>query len=266
MKMVVTMEMGWKVLVNKRVKTIISVLVIVVIWGIVSNLNIYSEYLLPSPYIVLVRFFNLLSNKVLITNVIISLQRVFTGYFIALVLAIIFAIISLLYPGLMEYFDGIIQFFRNVPPLGLIPLLILWFGIGEKSKLIVIILASFFSMYLSIEKGFKSTDIKLIEVGKSFGFNKWKIFRKVIIPSSIPDVLVGMRVGMGYSYRAIIGAEMIASSSGLGYMINFARSMSQTDIVIVGIIVIGLLGYLCDLVFKKLIDILLKDTKGYGWN
>ncbi len=251
---------------NKKLKTFISVSLIVLIWFIVSSLNIYSEYLLPSPLKVLTRFFSLLSNQTLIEHVIISLQRVFSGYFIALVFAIIFAIVSLFYPKVMEFFDGIIQFFRNVPPLGLIPLLILWFGIGEKSKLIVIILASFFSMFLSIEKGFKSTDVKLLEVGKSFGFNRWKMFKKIIVPYAIPDVLVGMRVGMGYSYRAIIGAEMIAASSGLGYMINFARSMSQTDIVIVGIIVIGLLGYLCDLIFKKLIDILLKDTKGHGWN
>lgn len=130
----------------------------------------------------------------------------------------------------MEFLDWTIQFFRNVPPLGMIPLLILWFGIGETSKIIVIILASFFPMLLNIDKGFKSTDIQLIEVGKAFGFNKMKIFKKIILPYAIPDILVGARIGMGYSYRAIIGAEMIASASGLGYMINFARSMSTPQL------------------------------------
>ncbi|MBQ3437520.1 MAG: ABC transporter permease [Fusobacterium sp.] len=188
------------------------------------------------------------------------------GYFIALTFALLLSVCSLYSKSIMEYLDWSIQFFRNVPPLGMIPLLILWFGIGKTSKIIIIFLASFFPMLLNIEKGFKSTDIKLIEVGKSFGFTKFQILEKIIFPYAIPDILVGARIGLGYSYRAIIGAEMIASSSGLGYMIIFAKSMSNTSTVIVGIIVIGLLGLACDFLFKFFIELFLKDKKGYGWD
>ena len=85
-----------------------------------------------------------------------------------------------------------------------------------------------------------------------FKFSKKKIFFKIILPNAIPDILVGLRLGLGYSYRAIIGAELIAASQGLGYMINFAKSMARIDIVIVGVVIIGLLGYLCDYIFKRL--------------
>lgn len=251
---------------SKQVKAVIVIALFLSCWQIISHLKIYSVYLLPSPLAVFNCFVEGIADGSLITHISISIQRVFSGYFIAFVIAIMFSIVSLNYPKIMEYFDSIIQFMRNVPPLSLVPLLILWFGIGEKSKLIIIILASFFPMYLNIDKGFKSTDIKLIEVGKSFGYSKSEIFFRIILPAAIPDILVGMRIGMGYSYRAIIGAEMIASSSGLGYMINFAKSLSHTDAVIVGIIAIGILGSLCDYIFKIFINRLLKDTKGNGWN
>lgn len=247
---------------SKNIKSFLFIIIFFITWQTVSYLNIYSDFLLPSPYTVLKEF----SNNRLFYHILSSLKIVFMGYFIALTFALLLSVCSLYSKSIMEYLDWSIQFFRNVPPLGMIPLLILWFGIGKTSKIIIIFLASFFPMLLNIEKGFKSTDIKLIEVGKSFGFTKFQILEKIIFPYAIPDILVGARIGLGYSYRAIIGAEMIASSSGLGYMIIFAKSMSNTSTVIVGIIVIGLLGLACDFLFKFFIELFLKDKKGYGWD
>jgi sulfonate transport system permease protein len=122
-------------------------------------------------------------------------------------------------------------------------------GIGEESKIIIIILASFFPMFLNIKKGFASCDRKLLEVGKVFGLNGRQRFYKIILPSAVPDILLGMKVGLGYSWRAIIGAEMIAAASGLGYFILDAQTMSRSDKVIVGILVIGFLGVICDQIF-----------------
>lgn len=208
-------------------------------------------------------FKEMIIDKSLFKHIGISLERVAIGYFISFVLAIFFALFSLIFNFFDDYFDWLLQFMRNVPPLSLIPLLILWFGIGEKTKIIVIVLASFFPMYLNIDKGFKTTDEKLIEVGKSFNFSPLKIFFKIRLPYALNDILVGMRIGLGYSYRAIIGAEMIASSKGLGYMINFARSLSDTSVVIVGILVIGILGYISDIIFKKLSKKILKGRPIY---
>ena len=251
---------------HKKKKTIISLSFILLIWYIISSLNIYTSYLLPSSISVFNSFIELVKSNVLIIHIISSMNRVFIGYGISLFIAIFLGMITLFFTKFMDYFDWIIKFLKVVPPLSLIPLIILWFGIGETSKIIIIVLASFFPIYLNIDKGLKSVDPKLIDVGKAFNFDDFKILYKIIIPSAIPDILVGMRIGMGYSFRAIIGAEMIAASSGLGYMINFAKSMLHTDVVIVGIICIGLLGYISDEIFKILINYYLKDTKGNGWN
>ena len=132
-------------------------------------------------------------------------------------------------------------------------MLILWFGIGEKSKIIIIILASFFPIFTSTLKGIRNCDSKLIEVGKAFELSNMQIILKIIIPSAVLDIAVGLKLALGYSFRAIIGAELVAASSGLGYLISDGKEMSRTDVVIVGIIVIGILGILCDYIFSILV-------------
>ena len=148
----------------------------------------------------------------------------------------------------------------------MIPLLILWCGIGETTKTVIIVLASFFPMYLSIVKGFTGCERKLLEVGEVFGYTPFEKFRYIILPSAMVDIFVGMRIGMGYSWRAIIGAEMVAASTGLGHMILFSQQMSRTDKVIVGILVIGIVGFLTDRMFGILIKKLWKGTFENGWD
>ena len=114
-------------------------------------------------------------------------------------------------------------------------------------------LASFFPMYLNMDDGFRRCDRKLLEVGRMLGFSPWQSLWKIRLPSALPGILTGLRVGMGYSLRAIIGAEMIAADSGLGYLILDAQQMSRSDKVIVGIFVIGLVGLLCDKAFLWII-------------
>ena len=142
---------------------------------------------------------------------------------------------------------------RNVPPLSLISLLILWFGIGETSKLIIIVLASVFPMYLNVSHGFSSCDRGLLEVGKSMNFSPWRLFLRISLPWAKEDILVGMRTGLGYSWRALIGAEMFAAASGLGYMIVYAQQMSRSDKVLIGIFLIGFIGMLSDWLFSLFI-------------
>jgi sulfonate transport system permease protein len=121
-------------------------------------------------------------------------------------------------------------------------------------------------MYLNIVKGFTGCDKKLLEVGDVFGYSKLKRFFRISLPYASADILVGMRIGLGYSWRAIIGAEMVAASSGLGHMILFAQQMSRTDKVIVGIFVIGVVGYVTDWLFGLMIKRLLKGFCENGWN
>lgn len=234
-------------------KASIIIVVIVGTWFTLSTLGIFSSYVLPSPLKVWNTFLDMVLSGVLWDHILISMQRVLTGFIIAFVFAFLLGTFAGLKPNANIYYNHVIEFMRNVPPLSLIALLILWFGIGETSKLIVIILAAFFPMFLNIKKGFLSCDKKLLEVGDSLGLSTVRKFIQIMLPFALPDILMGMRVGLGYSWRAIIGAEMIAASSGLGYLILDAQQMSRSDKVIVGIITIGIVGCICDKVFSMVI-------------
>lgn len=240
--------------------------VLFLLWQTASGMEIWSQYVLPSPARVFGSFWIMLSNGALFEHIAVSLVRVLYGFFLAFVLALLFGVLAGVYPVTTPYYKHIVEFMRNVPPLSLIALLILWFGIGETSKTIIIVLASFFPMFLNIKKGLASCDVKLLEVGYSLGFSKMKLFLKIMLPNALPDILVGMRVGLGYSWRAIIGAEMIAASSGLGYMILDAQQMSRSDKVIVGIFVIGIVGYLCDCLFSQIIRRILHGGVDDSWS
>ena len=235
-------------------KNSVLILVIFVLWQVVYELEIFTPYILPSPITTLKTMFDMSLSGELITHVMISFKRIFIGYILAFVLAFIFGGVAALFPKASIYYEWILEFFRNVPPLSLIAILVLWFGINETPKIIIIILASFFPMFLSISKGLTSCDVKLIEVGKIFCFSKFEIFYKIILKNAIKDIFVGMRIGFGYAMRAIVGAEMIAASSGLGYLILDAEELSRADRIFVGIFTVGICGVLIDRIFLFLIS------------
>lgn len=236
------------------------------VWYMVSRLGLLSAYVLPPPSKVWSSFIKMLVTGELWKDIYISYVRVMKGFSIAFVLAFLLGMVRSLLPASGRYYEFIVQFFRNVPPLSMIPLLILWCGIGEMTKTVIIVLASFFPMYLNIVKGFTGCDRKLMEVGEMFGYSKGRRFLRIVLPYALADILVGMRIGLGYSWRAIIGAEMVAASTGLGHMILFAQQMSRTDKVIVGILVIGIVGYVTDRVFALAISKLLKGSGDNGWD
>lgn len=238
---------------KRYVKTTIGLLVLLFCWQLAASSGFWSAYVLPAPAKVMKALWVMVESGVLWKHIWVSGQRVLTGFGIAFCLAFFGGLLDYKIPWLEEYYGSFLEFMRNVPPISLIALLILWFGIGETSKIIIIVLASFFPMYLNIRKGFLSCDRRLLEVGKVFGLGPWSRFFRIVLPSSVPDILVGMRIGLGYSWRAIIGAEMIAAGSGLGYLILDAQQMSRSDKVIAGIFVIGLVGILCDKLFLLLL-------------
>lgn len=249
-----------------RVCTFAGILVVFGVWFVVCRLEIFSNYVLPSPEKVFQSFLEMLQSGEIFVDIIISFERVLKGFLIAFVLAFCLGMFRVFVPTAEKYYEYILQFFRNVPPLSMIPLLILWCGIGEMTKTVIIVLASFFPIYLSIVKGFTGCDKKLLEVGDAFGYSRLKKFTHIVLPYASADILVGMRIGMGYSWRAIIGAEMVAASTGLGHMILFAQQMSRTDRVIVGIFVIGIVGLVTDKIFGMAIKKLFKGIGENGWN
>lgn len=231
----------------------IGMFVILGVWFLVTELEVVNPYVLPGPERVLKGFIKMVHTGELFTDVAVSFGRVVKGFLIAFLLAFFLGMFQFLVPKAEKYYEYVLEFFRNVPPLSLIPLLILWCGIGELTKTIIIVLASFFPIYLNIVKGFTGCDKGLLEVGDVFGYTPLEKFTKIVLPFALADILVGMRIGMGYSWRAIIGAEMVAASTGLGHMILFAQQMSRTDKVIIGIFTIGLVGLITDKLFGWMI-------------
>ena len=251
---------------SKSIKTFISVALIVLIWGIVAEMGVVSSYILPSPNKVIESFVKMVKSGEIFEDIYISYIRVLKGFLISTLAAFALAMMRVVFCKASGYYEGIVQFLKNVPPLSLISLLILWFGIGETTKIGIVVLTAFFPIYLNTVKGFTSCDKKLLEVGEIYGYSKVGSFFKIRLPYAMSDILVGMRIGLGYSWRAIISAEMIAASAGLGHMILFAQQMSRTDKVIVGILVIGVVGYITDRLFALVIDKTLKGSEKNGWD
>lgn len=227
---------------------------IIFLWWLAARMKIWNAYLLPAPAKVVTTFFSMLRKGEVTQAVLISLRRVLSGFAISFTLAFLCALVSTYKPGVAEYFRYLGNFFRNVPPIAMISLLILWFGLGETPKLIIIVLASFFPMTMNIATGFQQCDIRLLEVGKALNFSKLRLFFRITLPASRMNILTGIRIGMGYSWRALIGAEMFAAAAGLGYMIVFAQQMSRSDKVIIGILLIGMIGAITDVVLRFLIE------------
>ena len=148
--------------------------------------------------------------------------------------------------------DTTLQMVRNVPPLALIPLVILWFGIDESAKLFLVAIGVFFPIYLNTYHGIKSVDADLVEMARSYGLTGWPLYREVILPGALPSILVGLRFSLGLMWVLLIVAETISAQSGIGYMTMNAREFLQTDVVLVGVLLYALLGKLADLIARGL--------------
>lgn len=242
----------WGVLYGRTMawgKRFIVVVLILIFWGGCSGARLVNDYLLPPPWEIAVLIWDMTCKGVLWQHIQVSMLRVFSGFGITFCMAFPLAVLISFSPFCLELFETPLEFVRHVPPLATTPLLILWLGIGEASKLAVIVLATFFPIFLNTVSGVSGCDRKLIEVGKVLGLSPFDRLVRIILPSALPAVIVGMRLGFGYSWRALIGAELLAATAGLGYMIVEAEELARPDVVLVGIITIGTLGHLLDSLF-----------------
>ena len=242
-------------MITRRYFTTISVFAgLLGLWWIASTFGWVNRFLLPPPAKVANTFWELLQSGELARHTLISMQRVGLGYIIAVMLAVLLAALFSISKPVRNILDPLLEFMRQIPPLALMPLLMLWLGIGETQKVGIIILACFFPIFLGVRGGIAHVDQKLVEVGKVCGLSKTEIMRRIILPSSLPAIVIGLRIGLGYSWRALVGAELIASSAGLGYLIVDAENLARTDIVLVGILVIGITGLIADQILKRVIS------------
>lgn len=225
---------------------------ILAIWQGLFHLGCLKPIILPPPSQVALAFWELLRSGALVRHIGISVLRVLEGFAIAALLGLGLGIAIGLSRTLDRLTDLIIQVVKPIPPIAWIPLAILWFGIGEQSKVYIIFLGAFFPVIINTIDGIRQTDHKFVEVARILAVPRSRFVRQVVIPGALPAIMTGLRVGLMVAWMCVVAAELIAASSGIGYLIMDARQLSQSDVVLVGMITIGVIGKLMDSLIKRL--------------
>ena len=248
---------------QRRVLPWIVPVLILVVWQIASSRGWLATRVLPAPTAVAQAFWTLAASGEMWRHVVVSTGRALSGFALGGGLALLLGLLTGSSRTMETLLDSTLQMVRNVPPLALIPLVILWFGIDESAKLFLVSLGVFFPIYLNTSHGIRSVDKGLIEMARSYGLSGWPLYREVILPGALPSILVGVRFSLGLTWVLLIVAETISAHAGIGYMTMNAREFLQTDVVLVGILLYALLGKLADLLAKGLERWWLRWHPGY---
>lgn len=235
----------------RRVLPVLLPAVILLGWWLVTSSGAVPALLLPGPGAVAKRFLSLLDSGELLTHAAVSMSRVFAGFLLSASAALGLALLLYRRPLWESALSLVLEALRVIPPLSLVPLLILWLGIDEAPKLAIVVLASFFPIYLSALTALRSVSSRYKELAQMLGLTESARVQEILLPGAAPGILTGLRLGFGYAWRALVGAELIAAASGLGYLIEDASSLARTDVVMVGILTIAGLGILCDQLFRR---------------
>ncbi|MFZ5708183.1 MAG: ABC transporter permease subunit [Pseudomonadota bacterium] len=234
--------------------SLLSIVVLVFVWWLVTAMGWVKPLFIPSPGAIVTKFVQIwqngFTNTPFLEHVAISTARVFGAFILACLLGIPLGLAMGMSPVIRGIFDPPIEFYRPIPPLAYLPLMIIWFGIGETSKVLLIFLSVFAPLALGARAGVRSAAIEQIHAAYSFGATRWQVLRHVILPSALPEILTAMRIGIGFGWTTLVAAEMVAATSGLGYMVLSASQFLQTSTVIMGIIVIAAIAYAFDLLMR----------------
>jgi sulfonate transport system permease protein len=227
-------------------------IVLVIVWQWLGIIGWISTRTLPEPTDVVLAAIRLAESGELFRYIGDSTSRALWGLVIGGSIGLVLGFLNGLFPVAERLLDTTVQMLRNIPHLALIPLAILWFGIGEEVKLFLVALGVFFPIYLNTFHGIRSVDPGLVEMGKVYGLRGWMLFRKVMLPGAMPSILVGLRYSLGIMWLTLIVAETVSSDTGIGYMAMNAREFMQMDVVVLSILLYALLGKLADVLAKGL--------------
>ncbi|WP_156288579.1 ABC transporter permease subunit [Oceanobacillus salinisoli] len=219
-------------------------------WQFLSWTGAIPERILPAPSQIIQAGFDLTVTGELYDHMSISLWRALAGFLIGGIIGFLFGLLNGVFRFADLFFDTSIQMLRNIPHLALIPLVILWFGIGETSKIFLVALGVLFPVYINTYHGIKTVDKKLIEMGKAYGLRGKELFFHVILPGAMSSILVGIRFSLGVMWLTLIVAETISAQSGIGYMAMNAREFMQMDVIVLSIIIYALFGKLSDMIAR----------------
>jgi NitT/TauT family transport system permease protein len=236
---------------SRRLVTILLPwLALLALWYAVRASGLVSPALVPTPGEVLTRFWSLLWQGTLAVDIFMSTQRVVIGVALGIALAVPVGFVLGWYRQVRSFIDPLINFFRALPPIALIPLVIVYFGIGEPAKIVILFYASFFAGVIVMYEGIAQISPIFVRVARTLGASDGEIFRKVIIPMAVPHVLTALRVALGVAWATLVASELIAAQQGLGAVIQDAAAFFQLDIIYVGIICIGFIALLMDIVLR----------------
>ncbi|WP_203626658.1 ABC transporter permease subunit [Lacticaseibacillus mingshuiensis] len=225
-------------------------LCLLVLWILVTNTGLVSSILIPSPQAVWQTFVGVLIHGYngipFWQHLGITLWRLFAALLLAILTAVPIGLGSGVSPKIYAAVDSLIQFYRPIPPLAYYTLLILWFGIGEGSKILLLYLAAFAPIYLACVEGVHHLNNEYLLSARSLGAGKWTTFRYVTLPGALPDIFTGIRTAMGVSFSTLVAAEMVAATSGIGWMVIDASKYLKSSVMFLGIFILGGLGLLLD--------------------
>ncbi|MCD7834795.1 MAG: ABC transporter permease [Lachnospiraceae bacterium] len=235
---------------------IVTWILFLLIWTFASSF--YIENFFPNPWQTVIGGWEVIANGKLFEYVCISSWRVFVGWILGFLLAVPLGILIGRVRILREIVEPFVNFFRFVPAIAFLTLFLMWFGVGETSKIILIAYSTWFIVLVNTLSGVQSIDETKLQAARTLGTSEWQILYSIVLPSAVPYIFTGARLGLGSAFTSIVTAEMLAAKSGLGYMIYTARLYFRIDWIFVGIITLGLLGYLSDRVMRLIGNTVLK--------
>jgi sulfonate transport system permease protein len=237
---------------------------LILVWQILSATGVVSTAIVPAPFDIWDAARQLAERGELQHDILVSLRRVAIGFSIGALGGLLLGLAVGLFESVHDLFDRSLQMVRTIPHLALVPLMILWFGIGEEPRLILVAMGSLFPVYINTVGGIRNVDPKLIELGKSYGLGRAELVWSIILPAALQPILVGMRYALGVAWLTLVVGETIASRDGVGYLVQNARELLRIDIIVLAIILYAIAGWLSDFITRLIERWLLRWHPSYA--
>ena len=233
-------------------RRLVSPIVVLAVWQAACSAGLIAPQTLASPWQILQTAVSLTRDGTLPRNLLVSLGRALSGLVIGTVAGVILALVAGLSRLGEDAVDALMQMGRTLPVLAMVPLFILWFGIGETPKIALVSLGVLFPIYLNLFKGVRNVDPKLLEMARTLGLSRAQTILQVILPGALPDLLLGLRFAVGISWLMLVVAEQINANSGIGHMMMDAEDFLRTDIILVGLFIYAALGLISDQIVRSI--------------
>lgn len=229
------------------------------LWSISSTYELVDTRMLPAPWTIAATFLDLWTTGTLVGDIATSLQRAASGFGLGLAFALVLSLLAGLTRVGDTLIDGTVQLKRAIPTLGLIPLLILWLGIGESFKIVIIALSVFVPIYINLVAALQGIDHRYVELAQVLRLNRTQFIRQVVFPGALPGLFIGLRLAVNISWLSLVVLEQINATSGLGYMMFQAQNYGRMDVIVVGLVIYGVFGFVTDTIIRTI------ERKALSW-